>query len=184
MTTKAQAIKQHIQQTLEEAGCSRYDNAKYYSNYIDFGDVEILLDKRFIETEFYFVEHNYEDRSEEVRAASSNESFFLKKNLEYYDFILSLVDGRYTTKVIPFLIYKKYDGQLETSKLGRITWINPSCDNTDDDYSKRRMTAEELTVYRRAIVEERERFVKRLRTYLKRYGLSKCLFTTFCWDDR
>ena len=47
----------------------------------------------------------------------------------------------------------------------------------------RRLTDEETAAFIQMHKEEVEKFEKRLRTYLKRYGLSKCYYGMY-WADR
>lgn len=167
---------------------------KSCSGFIDFGDVIVTCNKPGIQKHFWFGEHNYEDRSDECKAASESVDYFMRENMgNCYAFNAlqrmgcadSETDYYYTRFHNPVLVYGAYCGQPEDCRLGYIDWQDDMgefhCREPKSRF--RQLTDSETDELREFFRGEVEKFEKRLHTYLKRYGLSKCEYDTF-WADR
>lgn len=105
--------------------------------------------------------------------ARTNENYFINKNLEKIDSLISYVKE---SKII--IIFNHYYGGKENSLIKNyrcykdqynLEYDNPK--NTLGNY--RIATSEEKEKILNCLEEQREDFKKRLNSYLKRYGLSK-----------
>lgn len=163
------------------------------SAYLDLGDALITFDKPSIETRFCFGEHgyDYDEVNETCDKLSRSESYFLAENIRRTEArdILDRIDGteeRYITCKTPILVYGAYCTQTSDCKLAHIEFVNAF----HEDYwghkpngTWRDLTDEEIAALRTIMQDEITKFEKRLKTYLKRYGMSKCHFWTY-WADR
>lgn len=107
----------------------------------------------------------------------ANEAYFISENLNETKaamYLHYLDDNRFR------LWLSKSEWRNETE-----VWISGGyyTDMTYDRYFVREITNEERDQLRKACEAEQAKFTKRLRTYLKRYGLSKCRFDTY-WSNR
>lgn len=153
---------------------------KSASGYIAFGDDICVMDKPHIQTDFWFGEHTYDyDEVCDYRdRCSESESYFRSKNLASTDakrLIEAIDDGH------EFWLCRKY-GHLGESNLAYVQRLDPIWNSLRGD-EIRRMDDAELALLRTFCEEEQAKFSKRIDTYLKRYGLSKCHYGVF-WADR
>lgn len=152
--------------------------AMYFRGYI------VDLRKPHIETRFCFGEHGYDfdEVVDECEQARKSERFFIKQNIDRTEAKgwLDMLDGAtYSLRhYVPILAPQRY-GCGET-RLAGITWTDDISAAREDPMA---LTEEEIAQMRDVLVEELEKFDKRLHTYLKRYGLSKCQYWTY-WADR
>lgn len=145
------------------------------------------FDKPSIETRFCFGEHgyDYDEVMDACDAASRSEKYFMARNLEGTDAYraIGMLDGdaeRFWRKAYPILKPHRYCGQDEDCRIAYIEWTT---DASEAHGNPMALTENEKAELRQMMVEEQEKFEKRLRTYLKRYGLSKCQYWTY-WADR
>ena len=72
--------------------------------------------------------------------------------------------------------------KADTCRIGYVMFANTCGEfyqNGAESKPHRMMTQEEVERWRNFLTEEVEKFEKRLKTYLKRYGLSKCTYSTY-----
>lgn len=169
--------------------------AKSTSGFADFGDVIITCDKPEIQKHFWFGEHNYEDKSAECRAASESVEYFLRENMDRCEAanVLERLDSsdasdaaHYERYRFPVAVKKAYCSQPDDCKLGYLGWRDVTGefrDGREPEHDYRPLTDSEIEELREFLRDEVEKFEKRLKTYLKRYGLTKCEYGTY-WADR
>lgn len=145
------------------------------------GTETIEFDTPSIKKDFWFAEdartvEEWNEIQEHV-ASCENEAYFIRENLN-------------STKAAMYLHYmndKRFRLWLSKSTWNGITttWISGGyyTDMTYDRYFVREITDEERDQLRKACDNEQAKFTKRLNTYLKRYGLTKCRFDTY-WSNR
>ena len=150
--------------------------------------VIVTFDKPTIKTDFPFPEHgfDYDEATEAARAASTDEEFFIRENLEWvHDSYRAAWSGAH--RLHPYIkrgayVAQDHDCALGYIKMatgdGREPYGGPLIDPTF-----RKLTDGEVERLRE--VEERRDglFVRRLKNYLKRYGMSKVHCWTY-WADR
>ena len=147
---------------------------KTTSAYVTLNDGKALtFDKPTIQTDFWFGEHGYDfdDKNDLCHELSNDEAYFIEKNMNRCDavrMLKALADGKDVS------VCQSYSG-------GDICHLRFY--NHWDKVEGRELDQDELEEIVTVLKEEREKFRKRLMTYLKRYGMSKCHFGTF-WADR
>ena len=175
--------KEILREQFEKAWQGRQDMIDYCvkktSGYIIIDGIMVTYDKPTIQTDFWFGEHtyDYDEVVEYAHKCSESERYFLARNLDALDGFLSALDDPHATA---YIAPGQYYGQSDDCILGYVTvrkWEKP------DNPQAREMTADQKAAYREFILNERAKFEKRLHTYLKRYGLSKCHYGVF-WADR
>ena len=147
----------------------------------------ITTTKPRIEKSFWFGESGYDfqEKVERASKASRDQEYFKQKNIARAGFpsalanIQAALDGDGN-----FFLFKTWKNQPVYS----VRYF--ANDKMLDPYSKmilanadREMTREELQTYKELTDVSMKAFERRLHTYLKRYGLSKCNFDTY-WVDR
>ncbi len=161
--------------------------AKATSGFIEIGGVVVTEDKPAIQTSFWFGEHGLEDRTQEAADASESVEYFVRENLGgcRAKRTLDVIDGKTPTAYHhPVIIWGEYLGQPETCRLGRVAFANCNGETwRGGEVQGRMMEPEEVQRYREFLTDEVAKFEKRLKTYLKRYGLEKCSYSTY-WADR
>lgn len=193
MTKEEKAV---VSQQCEKTGASFAAYlAKSTSNYFTSDDgIVVLFDKPSIQTEFWFGEHGSEDLTDEARAAEKSVEFFINENmggLRTYRRAWDNVDeyGHRTPYHYPYIKRGAYSGQSADCALGIIefgTWNGESQNyrgNLEGDHGFRKLTESETERLKEAEERRDALFLKRLKSYLKRYGLSKVNCRTF-WADR
>lgn len=135
------------------------------------------IDKPRIETNFCFGErgYDYDEVNKTCHELSKNEHYFKTENIrrnEAFQLIKNLSkypDDAYwalnysSSNIVVIRFYKSYD-------------------NIGISSAVRKMTTNEIEDVIELLRQEIKKFNKRLNTYLKRYGLSKCRYWTY-WVD-
>lgn len=161
---------------------------KSASGYIRFGRELLVMDKPHIKTEFCFGEHgyDYDEVAEECDRARSDVERFKRENIAWNCKAQRHLDEMEDGRREPYIFLKHYYSQPDDCPLCYVQWCS-EFDSRDayDLKSKpnRKMTDEEQSRFKEFCEDEVAKFEKRLDTYLKRYGLSKCHFWTY-WADR
>lgn len=147
------------------------------SGFLWLGDWLYVIDKPSIKTDFWFGEHtyDYDEVCERCDVASRDEDYFVKQNLRDCNAVWMLKEIEGTKK--PYLC-EKY-----SSLGGRMCYIDWRHDWESGRNEIRPLEGFEVDMLKQLWEEEVEKFRKRLGTYLKRYGLSKCHFGVY-WADR
>lgn len=167
------------------------------SGYIDFGDAMVIFDKPGIQTDFWFGEHtyDYDEVASHCEKMSESEQYFVRENLGRCDayVMLEALEGRdrhgYSASFTPYLVRSKYWSQDDDCTIGYVNVLRYGASPEEhfrtsrgpQDY--RELDSEEVDALKAFLREEVEKFQKRLNTYLKRYGLSKCHYGVY-WADR
>ena len=142
------------------------------------GDTVVKFSAPSIQKDFWFAEdartvEEWNEVQEHV-ASCENVDYFMRENLSNTNashYLRAIKDSR-------FRLWKC------VNRFGD-TWISYGyfTDMTYDTQFVRELTDEEKQELHEACVAEQAKFEKRLRTYIKRYGLSKCHFSTY-WSNR
>lgn len=128
-----------------------------------------------------------EERADSLKSAISNdEEFFINENLRKWDYhnSIELLESDTPHIVLEtahniesFATIYRGDGRELVEKDGKLV----DCYEPGYRYD-RILTDEEKALYLEALKYTRESFIKRLKTYLKRYGLSKIVSWTYLVD--
>lgn len=165
-------------------------NAKDVAGYMVTADGKtITINKPRIQTSFWFGENGYDfqEKVELASKASRDKEYFKQKNIENSKLTIKQahVEAALDGQGKFFLFHNFSSGCKHFSYVHYFTNAQML-----DDYSKRtidtaerEMTRAELEAYKELIDAALKRFERRLNTYLKRYGLSKCSYDTY-WVDR
>lgn len=157
---------------------------KNTSGYIEIDGIIITYDKPHIQTEFWFGEHtyDYDEVSDLCDACSEDETYFIERNMRGFDQRIEFIEDTslYGSTHHVYISPEEYSCQDGDCKLGCIEFCRWDPPRTKD---ARELTRDELAAYLEFLKEERAKFEKRLHTYLKRYGLSKCHYGVY-WADR
>lgn len=167
------------------------------SGYIDIDSVLFVMDKPTIMTNFWFGEHtyDYDEVVEHCNAMSKSEAYFISENLKRCPAweMLEALEGRdmrgYEASFKAYIVTGKYWGQDDACRLGYVNVLRLGTDpeehfrTSKGPQAYRELTEEETERLKDFLRGEVEKFQKRLNTYLKRYGLSKCSYGTY-WADR
>ena len=167
------------------------------ARFVELNNGELLeIEKPKIQTRFCFgygfcgrsTNEDEERASDMATYAETNENYFLERNLEPLTHTVDKITAWQEQRRLdgwparePF-ICDTYD---DSDKLKKITFMHPyDYDDMREERKKhfRRPTAEELNAIKKAFETETKAFEKRLRTYLKRYGLSKLNVWTYLVD--
>lgn len=154
---------------------------KRASGYIEIGGIIVVYDKPHIETSFCFGEHgyDYDEVNELCHELSSDEGYFKAKNMRH---VLREIKALKDSCNTAYVCYHWRHIDDESVSLGHVeTWRG--YDKPRNEGLARVMTEAEKEAYIAFLDEEAQKFGKRLDTYLKRYGMSKCHFWTY-WADR
>ena len=146
--------------------CKLVNDSGYYSDRFygavkikkDGNDYYYLIEKTSIDNDFWFYDEgpNYDLYLQVVRNDETKKEYFLRRNLEHYDYLRKCVKNGFVNFDSNHRDYlDKYEGE-----------------KIDD-----------IAVILEAIEYGREKFEKRLMQYLKRWGVTKIKFGTF-WADR
>lgn len=143
-------------------------------------DCIVIFEKPRIETDFCFGErgYDYDDAQRMARHAQTSESYFMKKNMAEFEELESILGGK--NHYAPYI---KREGYRPETSLFTVTAYLPSQVEQESQWNEiRPLYGEALDVIIQAVRAEKAAFEKRLRTYLKRYGLSKVRSWTY-WLD-
>ncbi|WNO28419.1 hypothetical protein SEA_PSONYX_117 [Corynebacterium phage PSonyx] len=148
----------------------------------------ITMDKPSIKTSFHFAEHGHDflEVNEHSSNMSKNEMFFIMENLANSPAgrLLGQIEEAREENVRYLKVTDiKYMSQPEECLLSSLVFSTPSSDMDWERDQHLRLTIEELDYIEEICFKEQTKFEKRLMTYLKRYGLTKCSFSTY-WADR
>ena len=151
-----------------------------------------VIDKPSIHTDFCFGYHDYTTEEgmnswdgyngaqERADKAEKDTEYFIRKNLERsnIDDWIEILKDEYR----PLYLRIKYSRQTEECKLLDITdyWNRQRVPENPDG---RPLTAEERALIVKGYESAKEKFIKRLNTYLKRYGMSKVNTWTYWLDE-
>lgn len=169
--------------------------SKHYASYIETGDGKVCLVEKpeGIEKDFCFAEGRTRDISEALELADKakrDRDYFISRNLQcagYEDKIESIgevEDGNMKAFFFDFNDCKDGKGQavinfFENWKIGE-DGLPPH--KFTPSSAIREVTDEELQAYKKALESANAALLKRLDTYLKRFGLSKVRTWTY-WDE-
>jgi hypothetical protein len=169
-------IKQHelqdeIMREYEKMGLNPEYMMRGFSNAIKLDDGKIvIIGKPRIETKFCFDDSfDYNRAVEQAEYARTSEDYFMKENLREYDWMLECIAKREV-----YLYHYEMTAYKEANIYGISGHNYDSCiEPKEEDYEP----------LERFVREERDKFEKRLRTYLKRYGMSKVKTWTY-WGQQ
>lgn len=161
---------------------------KSASGYIDFGRELLVMDKPHIKTDFWFGEHtwDYDEVCDECEKARHDVERFKRENIAWNCTAQRHLDEIEDGRRKPYIFFKHYYSQPDDCPLCYVQWCSEF--DSRDAYDlknkpNREMTGEELARFKEFCEDEVAKFEKRLDSYLKRYGLSKCHFGVY-WADR
>lgn len=170
---------------------------KSASGYIDIGGLLYVMEKPHIKTSFWFGEHtyDYDEVTEHCHNMSQSEKYFIDENLRWCAAweMLEALEGRdmrgYEASYKAYIVRGKYWGQDDACRLGYVNVLRLGTDPEEHFRTSkgpqlyRELTKDETERLKEFLRDEVAKFQKRLNTYLKRYGLSKCSYGTY-WADR
>ena len=149
------------------------------------------IDKPDIETSFCFgygycgvsTDEDYQGAANMAAHARTNEEYFLNENLKGINEMLEALKNT-SNRIFKFV---HYNPSPDTSNLKEFTIIDKWTNPYKDFHYKHLRSLKECSDQERAEIikgyeEVKEKFVKRLNTYLKRYGLSKIRSWTYLSD--
>ena len=179
-------IKQYIDEVVAESWDNKESWRDYYKKKID--DVVeiqgklIAFEKPGIKKDFYFGEHgfDFDEKQKQAAEAEKSESFFISENLNQINrdkWLLKegykhYIGVKYSNLPEDTRIYGVYDAHIFDVESGDF-----------DITGKIELTKNDVQTLLKAYENQKIRFKKRLKTYLKRYGLSKVSCSTY-WADR
>lgn len=154
-----------------------------------------VLDKPRIHKDFCFgygmygitTEEEMDGASAMARHAETNADYFMEENLKEINERIERLEDAWMGKCEVYK-YANYSGQPHGTKLKTYSivdsWYNP--ENDPGRWSRltdvEKMTTEEIDALIQGYKAVKEKFIKRLNTYLKRYGLSKVNTWTYLRD--
>lgn len=148
--------------------------------------IEIMTPR--IETRFCFGygygADDFEEANRSARAAMSSEELFIASNMRDLDNMISLLDGegRYACLTPGIYWFESHNGRSEMCAMNDYELLN-KCYRYAPSGCCRALTEEEKAQIRAVILTMKGKFLKRLRAYLKRYGLSKVRAWSYSVDD-
>ena len=157
-------------------------SVKICSACLDLGDIVLTTEKPHIRTEFWFGEHtyDYDEVAKRCELASKSEEYFISQNMKWEINSPTIIDALENKDYHVYTYKPKYTCQDDECRLAGFQILR-EWETNGKEY--RRLTDEETAAFIQMHKEEVEKFEKRLRTYLKRYGLSKCRYGMY-WADR
>lgn len=157
---------------------------KKVSAFMTIGDCIVTIDKPSIQTRFCFGygvqgAYDYDEAQTTCSKMSQSERYFIDYNL--HDCLAGQLINRMDEAVWVdyWLVGPRYNTSCNLYSVCSKD-RNERCIYEDKGWH--RLTEEELAEYKEMLQGELEKFRKRLSTYLKRYGLSKCRYWTY-WTD-
>lgn len=158
------------------------------SAYMVLDDTIVTFDKPSIETRFCFgygmqSAYDYDEALDAASAASESESYFIHKNLDGTSFawyMKAIAGDEWWLE--PWLDPVHYTCQTKDCRIGEIRWEHWHKRDWCRSQGWRPLTDDELVELYGVCYEEQVKFLKRLKTYLKRYGMSKVQTWTY-WAD-
>lgn len=144
-------------------------------------DCIVVFDKPSIETRFCFGEsgYDYEEVQNTCHAMSKSETYFLTENMgsTYAYSLLKCIQDDYPI----YIKHNTYYNQPDSCIIGHLQAYTPYEARFGEPEGEL-ISGDDLQALIQVLSEEQEKFYKRLQTYLKRYGLSKCRYWTY-WLD-
>lgn len=154
----------------------------------------LRLEKPSIETSFCFGysdsrcdTEEYDRANDMVHHTLTNEDYFLKENLHWYDLMIKKINKGEDFLCIHRVSYSSQKEPLNVWEFSVLPW-HKFYEYTENrrglwlaDLSE--VNDEDRAIILNALKEERAKFEKRLKTYLKKYGLSKLNVWSY-WRDR
>ena len=155
----------------------------------------IEIEKPRIKTDFCFgmgmigtySDEEFERAENAAENARTNEEYFISENLKQVTESIEMLNLCLARKLECYT-YTAYSGQPETSRLKTYSEVYIA-DNPEYEPGRwsnlkdvQKLENEDIQRIIDGLEAVKERFVKRLRTYLKRYGLSKLNVWTYCID--
>ena len=148
----------------------------------------IPFEKPSVKTEFYYPEHgyDYDEVQNTISDLSEDEQYFIQQNIRESD-VYRLIEQLKSAKSDDNQHYVTVREQYEDSDIGYIKYNTPSTlyrgDDQYDPTTDKKLDDETIDALIEKGEKELEKFDKRLKTYLKRYGLSKVRHSSY-WADR
>lgn len=190
--------------TKPETAAFYLNNSRHHTVLLPSGIV-FTISKPEIEKDFCFGYSSCgqgPEHSEAIKAADKareSEEYFLRENMRYFTDTIAELDARNEFFPIEFRIYlpvfqvTKMQNIMtfhvmpphEINRLG-LTWYNHAGERQHSDWSNTDYyipTDEEIAIIRACYEEAGRQHEKRVRAYLKRYGLSKLHVWTYWLDD-
>ena len=160
---------------------------KKTSRMIEIDGLIFTTEKPQIETRFCFGydcsrvdTESYDNANKMVDFANTHEEYFIKENLKEID---NKIKDLQDDNIIKYYLTKgAYLGQSQKNPLRNMQFAYHSHYNEIYGEEKKEATKEMINAYIEMLQADRIDFIKRLNTYLKRYGLSK-LKTWSYWRD-
>lgn len=178
--------KQKVREQFEKVWHGRQKMVDYSTNgvsgYIMIDGIMVTFGKPHIQTDFWFGEHtyDYDEVCEIAQELSTDEQYFMDtnlKNCKAWRYIDAIENNRYGYQ--PYLRDKAYCCQDPDCILG---YIDFQRDCEVDGLEVKKLDDADKKALLEFCKDELAKFEKRLRTYLKRYGLSKCHYGVYCAD--
>lgn len=184
--------KETIQEYLNEVNEKIWTNDKKMQDYVKkecsevfktSGGYLILFEKPRIKKDFCFghgqngisTQEEVEIACDNAQYARTNENYFLKENLQQFDEWLEMLGGRETLYLVP-----QHYAQT------RVACIRSEYYFRRYEWERNKivevLTKDDIEELKKVVLSEKEKFIKRLNTYLKRYGLSKIHSWTYLVD--
>ena len=171
---KVWATDQHMQEYVKKQ-CSDVFKSK--------GGYFVEFEKPSIKTRFCFghgqngisTQEEVEIACDNAEYARTNEGYFLRENLEQFDEMLEMLNGR--EKLYLMQNYRK-DSKIACVRSEGYFWHY----EWDRKLIVEELSQEDVEELKKIVQSEKEKFRKRLNTYLKRYGLSKIHSWTYLVD--
>lgn len=144
----------------------------------------LAFEKQSIETSFCFGysythdQNDYKDANKMVEHAKTNEDYFIERNLEQFDWKLEKINKE-DADIYIFRKHSRSNANVYDFYVLDFYEVNA---NYYKHLNLQKASEEDKNIIINAIKAERAKFEKRLRTYLKKYGLSKVRSWTF-WKD-
>ena len=146
----------------------------------------ITLDKPTIETRFCFGyslsshdTEDYDNASDLSMKARKDVDYFMSENLKDFDYRIEQLKD----KSNKYGLILRYSGQAKNDSLKSYTFIDDyRYPNRYKDLDYIPLSDNDRKTIIKALEVEKEKFTKRLKTYLKRFGLSKIDTWTY-WRD-
>ena len=158
------------------------------SAYLVIDGAIVTFDKPNIQTDFCYgyglqCQTDYDEAWEMADYASSSLGYFIEKNMDGTDAAWQMEYIQEDCHPCePWLDRRHYTSQTDDCKLGEVRWEHWDKRDWCERQGWRRLTEDELAAYYAVLYDEQVKFLKRLKAYLKRYGLSKVRTWTY-WAD-
>jgi hypothetical protein len=158
------------------------------SAYLVIDGAIVTFDKPNIQTRFCYgygiqIQTDYEDAGKMADYARRDFGYFIERNMDGTDAAWQMEYIQEDCHPCePWLDPSHYTSQTDDCKLGAVRWEHWDKRDWCERQGWRRLTDDELAAYYAVLYEEQVKFLKRLKTYLKRYGLSKVETWTY-WAD-